>query len=492
MSEKQNTEFSGDGFWSIQVERAVLAACMRPDGCLADCFERGVSVDEFYRSGHRLIWGSVLACHGRGLEVDEITVEEQLAASGNLEAAGGRSEINEISGAVSNVAFAGSWLSQLIDLSKRRRAQRAAGKLREAVDDPAESFEEVQKRMGPILTELSGLSLEEHSETTADAARYAREQAAAWVAGDESKIDRSREIVFGIPSFDSAFAALNPLDSDFLIGIGGESSHGKSALARQIAVNNLYRGKRVVVFLLETSRVMWFKQAASQRAQLNLRSDMSEVSLTAKGPERQQKFLREMETYEKWADDELLFIDESSVTAEDIIAKTLQIRERTGSVDMIVVDYLQEMQSSDKKLRSDEKHHENCKALKRLAKQCRCPLFLVSSINPGYDKKYGPGKWDYRGSRDITYEFDQAFMIWRPLEFIAGKQKGNPQNEMLDDDTPRRQFQQVLNRVKGRDSQTGGAIITFQPEFTLFWGLPADGKKGRKPHDPEFESAEVF
>ncbi|MGE9269163.1 MAG: DnaB-like helicase C-terminal domain-containing protein, partial [Verrucomicrobiales bacterium] len=339
-----------------------------------------------------------------------------------------------------------------------------------------------------ILTELSGLSQEVKHETTVEVFERSIEHFDAWSKGDEGKIDRSREIVWGIPVLDEKLGGWNPVMSDFLVLLGGDSSWGKSSLARQVAVNNCYRGKRVANFLLETSTFSWPAQAAAQRAQVNLRQDPLELAAVAKGEEKLEKFRAEMRRYREWAAEERLFVDETAVTAEQVAARSRMIAARTGSLDLIVVDYLQEMRSPDRKLRGDQALHENCRELKALGKELRCPVLLLSSINTDYPKDYGPGKWDYRGSRDITYAADQAFQIFRPEKDANGVE----QTELTASGEPRKSFQQLVNRVKGRDAGTGAAWVTFQPRFTLWWGLPPSGKRGRKSHDPEYAGAQEF
>lgn len=473
---------------SEKVERAVLAAVWADPGFLGRCLEAGLDGDAFAGRATRLMWEATLAAHYRGLEVDELTVEEQLAAGGTLEEAGGREGVNAVSLTVTSTAFAGSWLEQLVDLWKRRRATRAAARLGEATREAAESFEEVQERMTPILTELSGLSNETKHETTAEVFERSITHFDAWLDGDEGKIDRSREIVWGIPGLDERLGSFNPVMSDFLILLGGDSSWGKSSLARQVARNNLEKGKRVVIFLLETSTFSWPAQAAAQRSQVNLRADPLALREEAGGPQKIERFRAEMRRAKEWAEKEQLFVFENAVTAEQIAARTRMIAARTGSVDLIVVDYLQEMRSPDRKLRGDQALHDNCRELKALAKDCRCPCLLLSSINTDYNKEYGPGKWDFRGSRDITYAADQAYMIFRPEKDANGVE----QSELTKSGDPRKVFQQLLNRVKGRDAGTGAVWLTFQPRYTLFWGLPDKDKRGRKPHAPELAEAEEW
>lgn len=474
--------------YSEQVERAVLAACVRDPAFCIECRGLPVTEEMFYLAAHRCLWAAIESVTAKGLEADELTLVETLTGRGELEQAGGQQRVLELGDAVDSVAFARSWLTQLQDLHKRRMARRHAMQLEEITREPAEDFPTLQAKIQPMLTEMSALAVEHQHETTADVFDRSIEHYEAWTEGNESRIDRSREIQWGIRDFDEKLGPWNPVVSDFLILVGGDSSWGKSSLARQVATANLYRGKRVLLFLLETSTFNWPAQAASQRAFVNLRQDPEVTRAEKDGPARLERFREEMRRYRDMAAQEQLFVDESLVTVEQIIARTQLIAARTGSVDLIIVDYLQELRTPDRKLRGDQALHENCRDLKALAKEMRCPLLLLSSINTDYNREYGPGKWDYRGSRDITYAADQAYQIWRP----AKDANGNEQTELKQNGEPRKNFQQIVNRVKGRDVGTGACWCTFQPRYTLFSGLPPAGKRGRKPHAEDFEEAEAW
>lgn len=476
---------------SIDVERAVLASLMREDSGVAffgDCVAAGVREEAFFRPAHRNIWTGVVGVHERGIDVDEIAVENELHGRGLLEETGGRSAINEVSESVSSTSFAESWLKQLVDLWKMRQAQRAVRALLEVVQEPAADFREVQGRMTEFLTELNGLSLEERHESPSEMAARVEKNFNAWLDGREEEIDRSREVVWGIPPLDDTFGAINPAKGEFLILLGADSGKGKSALARQVVWNNRRKGKRVATFLLETSQELWPEQAVSQQAQINLEVDAEATRLGKRGEEKIERARELMTQWRRWIDDEELLMDEVSRSSAQIAARVKQFEARTGRVDLIVVDYLQEMTAPKAGVRTDETLHQNCQELKALAKECGCPLILISAINNTYDAKFGPSENDFRGSRAISYAADVSFMMWRPEEDA----NGNAQKDVKDNGEPRLTFQQKIKRVKGRGRALGWTWVTFQPRYTLFWGLPKPEMRGRKPHDKELEEAEEF
>jgi replicative DNA helicase len=92
---------------SIEAEQSVLGAVLLWDGALYGLvIEEGLKPDDFYRDRHRLIYESMLALYQESQPVDPLTVTEHLRSRGELENAGGQSEIDALTGAVPAVGNA--------------------------------------------------------------------------------------------------------------------------------------------------------------------------------------------------------------------------------------------------------------------------------------------------------------------------------------------------------------------------------------------------
>jgi hypothetical protein len=91
---------------NLDAEESVLGAMMVSPGAIEAVRDR-VSVEDFYRASHGLIYRAALALHGRGDAVDWITVADELERTGKLEEAGGKARVAEL--AVSVPATANAW-----------------------------------------------------------------------------------------------------------------------------------------------------------------------------------------------------------------------------------------------------------------------------------------------------------------------------------------------------------------------------------------------
>ena len=80
---------------NIEAEKSVLAACMLNADILEEIMVK-LRPENFYRQSHRIIFEAVTDLHSRRIPVDQISLADNLNASGQLDAVGGRSYIVEL------------------------------------------------------------------------------------------------------------------------------------------------------------------------------------------------------------------------------------------------------------------------------------------------------------------------------------------------------------------------------------------------------------
>lgn len=86
-----------------RLEEVVLGACLAESTAIALVADK-LRAEMFYEDNNREIYSALLALHHTGRPIDIITVKNELAARGKLDAVGGPFRITALSGGVASSA----------------------------------------------------------------------------------------------------------------------------------------------------------------------------------------------------------------------------------------------------------------------------------------------------------------------------------------------------------------------------------------------------
>ena len=135
---------------NIEAEKSVLAACLLNQEAIEDVAAKLIP-DNFYRAAHQRIFESMLDLYTRHIPLDQISVADNLKATGQLEAVGGQAYILELA---SNSFALVNWQNH-VEIVKRtsilRDLIRASGEIRslayDAPDDLGVVVEQAEKTL---------------------------------------------------------------------------------------------------------------------------------------------------------------------------------------------------------------------------------------------------------------------------------------------------------------------------------------------------------
>lgn len=80
---------------NIDAEKSVLAACMLNKVAVEELAPK-LEPKDFYRPAHKTIYESIIDLYKRHIDVDQISLAENLQAKGQLEAIGGRNYLLDL------------------------------------------------------------------------------------------------------------------------------------------------------------------------------------------------------------------------------------------------------------------------------------------------------------------------------------------------------------------------------------------------------------
>lgn len=352
---------------AIMAEKSVLSMALRSLRMLMAAKADGVDEECFYHPQNKAAWiglGEYQAKFPQAEEVDIGFWIQSLNIDGGLDKIGGAAYIADLwTYAPSNSSFS-EWCSMLREMKARRMAKSVSTKLDEC-EDAEEAIVTTAAALESLRKTISGKQRSQTGKAAAEAfmAKFQSDHEAGDIPG----------LSTGIHELDSISGGMRP--GEFWV-IGGKPSMGKSVLMLQIAESFISRGDSAAVFSLEMmeSEIIGrlvtvcgrVKYGAITQPRLATKTDFPRIkqavnTLTASP----------------------LWIDASAGQSIDTIAVEAEmIRDRVGSLKLVVVDYLQLIRGNRSRGESREEEVARVSGgLKQLAKRLACPVLSASQLN---------------------------------------------------------------------------------------------------------------
>ncbi|OGI42346.1 MAG: replicative DNA helicase [Candidatus Muproteobacteria bacterium RBG_16_65_31] len=436
---------------SVEAEQSLLGGLML-DNSRWDSIGDKVTAGDFYRREHRLIFNAISALCQENSPADAVTVSEWLEKSGELAGVGGLAYLGTLANNTPSAANIVAYAEIVRERSIMRQLLQAAGDIGNATYSP-------EGRTAKELLDLAEKRIFDISEAGAHR-RGAFERINALLTRAVDRIDtlfRSQSSITGVPTgftdLDNMTSGLQAAD---LIIIAGRPSMGKTSLAMNIAENAAVGHKLpVAVFSMEMPGTQLAMRMMASLGRINshrvrtgkLDDDdwprlTSAVSLLNEAP---------------------IFIDDTpAITPLELRARARRIKREHG-LSLIIVDYLQLMQSSDGNNENRATEISNItRALKGLAKELDVPVVAMSQLNRSLESRTDkrPVMSDLRESGSIEQDADVIFFIYR--------------DEVYNEDSPQKGTAEIIIG-KQRNGPTGKVTLTFLGEYTRFENYTSAG-----------------
>lgn len=425
---------------AIEIEKKLLSALMLKDGAAVPKVAEAITAEDFYRQEHRLIFNAILAVANTNTPLDVILVEEQLRREGNLDKVGQR------------------YLLSLIDyeFSTARaltyaKTVKEKAQLRRLIDIGAELLDKAgREELSPseLTAEFAGMLIEADDNAVAGFEAAQTLLVNAYDRADTiSKIQGLTGVTTGFYGLDKV---TNGLQCSELILLAARPAMGKTALALNIARNAAAAGKVVAVFSLEMSK-----------AQLGTRL-LSSLSGVAAGKlnsgDLSDNDRRAMINALDLLGNTKLFVDDSGgLSVASLRMKAKRFKQEHG-LDLIIVDYLQLMQSAVRDNRVQE-ISEISRGLKLLARELNIPVLALSQLNRAVELRADkrPQLSDLRDSGSLEQDADIVMFLYRDEYY----NRDDPENKNLAE----------LIIAKNRNGATATVPLLFRRELTCFDNL---------------------
>ena len=396
---------------SLEAEQAVLGGVFVDPEMLNQVVEL-IKPRDFYRQAHQLIYEAAIGLYDKSEPVDIITVSEALSDQGKLDAAGGRSYINDLALSVASTGNIVYYAKIIRDKSILRQLIHAGTEIvctSYETEDSATAIDEAQQ----TIFQIAQQGMPDDLVHIKDVLPFSYEQIEERYANKGS--------LMGLAS---GFYDLDNMTSGFqksvLIILAARPSMGKTAFCLNILTNVALREQKpVLMFSLEMGK-----------EQLVLRMLCAEAEIDAQrirtGEVTEADFSKISTAMGRLGDAPIYIDDKPGMTVMELRAKARKVQMETGGeLGMIIIDYLQLMEGSSSGKGGNDNRVQEISAISRglkgIARELKVPVIALSQLSRAVearqDKK--PMLSDLRESGSIEQDADIVMFIYRDEYYNA-------------------------------------------------------------------------
>jgi len=431
---------------SLEAEQSLLGGLLIDNEAL-DKVADIVSVNDFYRQDHQIIYQHIHRLIERSQPADIVTVGESLDSNSELNTVGGLEYLGLLAESTPTAANIRGY-AQII---RERSIMRS---LVEVGTDIVDNALSPQGRDAQQLLDESESKIFQIAEAGKND-RIGFTDIKELLPQVAERIDQlfqrdNPSDVTGIPTgykdLDMMTSGLQPGD---LIIIAGRPSMGKTSLALNICEYvAIDTGLPSAVFSMEMGSTQLVSRLIGSVGKLN-QHKMRTGQLDDNDWEKLSYALGQL-------NEAPIFIDEgSALNPYEVRARARRLHKQCGRLGLIVIDYLQLMGSAGSTENRATEISEISRSLKALAKELNVPVIALSQLNRSVEQRPDkrPVMSDLRESGAIEQDADVIMFIYR--------------DEVYNPETPDKGIAEII-LAKQRNGPVGRVKLTFLGEYTKF------------------------
>ena len=385
----------------VEAEQAVLGSMLTDRDAVISAIEV-LKEEDFYRTDNRSIYEAIMNLYNRAEPIDIITVKAELESLGKFEQVGGFEYLASLPDKVPTTANAMKYIKIVEEKSTLRNLIKTANEIIELGYDPTEDVSDImegaEKKIFNIMQNNDKSTCSPIKDILVDSFTQLEE------------LYNRKQHVTGVPS---GFIELDYKTAGFhgsdLVLIAARPAMGKSAFALNIATNAAVRANvPVVIFSLEMSKEQMVNRILCSEA-------MVDSNKVRTGKLEEDDWTKLAGSIGPLSDAEIYIDDTPGISVMEIRAKCRKLK-LEKNIGMVVIDYLQLVQGSNKRNGSREQEiSEISRSLKILAKELNVPVIALSQLSRAVEQRpdHRPMLSDLRESGAIEQDADIVMFLYR-------------------------------------------------------------------------------
>lgn len=380
----------------------MILSCIIFNSEVIEIIQPNLSVNDFYFKNHQELYQTLLKMNKSQLPIDIVTLTIFLQDNGLLSKIGGIKVLLELG----NQAPTFSYINEYIRIVREKFLKRSLIKFGyKIINSGYITNQSLETMLTKIEQELFDLTNEVQSTNITSTAQILNELFSEL---------KEKFLNPKLPGLPSGFFSLDELTLGFqksdLIIIAGRPSMGKTALGLNIALNSLKLSKLPILFCsLEMSKEQILYRLLSTETGIN-QMKLRSGKLTQTDWIKLNKIMRILAKLPFFID------DTSNLSVQEIRSKIKRVILEQVQIGLVIIDYLQLMQSLDfKEGNRVQELSQITRYLKNLAKEFNIPIIALSQLSRNVDNRINqrPILSDLRESGSIEQDADLVLLLYR-------------------------------------------------------------------------------
>ena len=428
----------------IDAEQAVLGSMLTDKDAVNAAIET-LKEDAFYREDNRAIYQAIINLYSKSEPIDIITLKDELESMDKFEQVGGYEYLASLPDKVPTTANVQKYIKIVEEKAILRNLIKTANEIIELGYDPAEDVEDImdnaEKKIFDIMQSKNQKGYTPIKDVLVESFTKLEE------------LYNRKQHITGVPT---GFVELDyktaGLHGSELILVAARPAMGKTAFALNIATNAALRGNApVAIFSLEMSKDQLVNRILCSEA-------MVDSNKVRTGKLEGDDWVKLAGAIGPLSESEIYIDDTPGISVMEIRTKCRKLK-MEKNIGLVVIDYLQLVQGSNKRQASREQEiSEISRSLKILAKEINVPVIALSQLSRAVEQRpdHRPMLSDLRESGAIEQDADIVMFLYR--------------DDYYNKESEKKDIAEVII-AKQRGGQTGTVELLWMGNYTKFVNL---------------------
>ena len=433
--------------YSIDAEESLLGNIMLYKEAMREAIDAGLMADDFYLDKHQTIYNIMSVMYENKESIDTVSLSTKLKDFSVYDKVGGVDYLMQLA----NATISANNTKEYINIIRNKSLARKVIKVGEEISKDAfdasvgidEMLENVEKKVTDVTRSKTDSEFYDGKVLFDDTIKYVE------------KLSENKDGITGVRTY---YSDLDRKTAGFqkgdLIILAARPSMGKTALALNFAIRSAATTPgSIAIFSLEMPAQHIAMRILAAKSKV-------EISKIRTGKLNNEEWSRLNEASQELKNQDFFIDDTPGIRVSEMYAKCRKLARDKG-LYMIIVDYIQLIQTTGKSESRQQEVSEISRKLKALARELNVPVIALSQLSRSVEQRENkrPMLSDLRESGAIEQDADLVMFLYREEYYKHELEKQNEREDV------------ELLIAKHRNGPTGELKLAFEKNINSFEGI---------------------